>query len=132
MPDAHIAFDDDDQYDALRAVKDEHGITWRGMLVLAGTVLNDRAEEHSDVVDRYEVDRGQQPGPDVERHLTAAELEDRIADADDRLKERLVFVRLLYDGDHVNEAARKLGRSRKTGEDWFRRWNEDGVDGLRP
>ena len=37
----HIEVTDEDQYKRLKEIKDEHGLTWRGMLVRAADDLED-------------------------------------------------------------------------------------------
>lgn len=67
------------------------------------------------------------------KHLSEEELAIRIREeSDDRIKERLCFIRDLYDGNSVSEASTKLGYSRTTGYNWLHAWNEQGVSGLQP
>ncbi|KXA94163.1 hypothetical protein AKJ37_07895 [candidate division MSBL1 archaeon SCGC-AAA259I09] len=69
----------------------------------------------------------------VEKHLSEEELEKRISEErDSRMVKRLVFIRNLYDGDGVAEAAAKVGAGQTTGYRWLHRWNERGVEGLKP
>lgn len=70
---------------------------------------------------------------EIERHLTEAELDAAIDRTDDaRLLRRLLFVKNLYRGDTLAEAAERVGRSQPTGGRWAARWNEGGVDALAP
>jgi len=78
------------------------------------------------------------PGPskDVARHLDDAELAAAIDDAqraaNPYLVRRLCFVRNLYRGDSISEAADRVGVSQPTGSRWGGSWNADGVAGLEP
>jgi transposase len=70
---------------------------------------------------------------EIQRHLTDAELDEQIKSADDpKLVQRLIFVKNLYTGDTLGEAAERVGKSQPTGGRWADRWNEDGIDGLAP
>ena len=69
----------------------------------------------------------------VERHIPAEELRRLVTrERDGRTRERLAFIMALYEGDGVEEAARRLGRCKATGYGWLRRWNAGGAEGLRP
>ena len=78
------------------------------------------------------------PGPskDVTRRLDEAELAAAIDDAqraaNPYLVRRLCFVRNLYRGDSISEAAGRVGVSQPTGSRWLATWNADGIDGLEP
>lgn len=78
------------------------------------------------------------PGPSkrVKRHLTESALDGAIDDAqsngDSHLIRRLCMIKNLYVGDSVTEAAGRVGVSQPTASRWTDRWNEGGVDGLRP
>ena len=78
------------------------------------------------------------PGPsvDVDRHLDESELSAAIDEAQmadrARLVRRLCFIRNLYEGDSVSEAAARVGVSQPTGSRWVDAWNADGVAGLGP
>ena len=78
------------------------------------------------------------PGPskDLVRHLDETELSDAIDDAQKaeqtRLVRRLCFIRNLYKGDSVTEAADRVGVAQPTGSRWVEAWNAEGVDGLEP
>jgi len=78
------------------------------------------------------------PGPskEVERHLDETELAEAIDDAQKagqpHLVRRLCFIRNLYEGDSVTEAADRVGVAQPTGSRWVEAWNADGVDGLEP
>ena len=67
------------------------------------------------------------------KHLSADELECLIRhEQSKRLAERLIFIRDLYGGASVENAAKKLGRSRAIGYLWLKRWNQAGVETLKP
>lgn len=69
----------------------------------------------------------------VERCVAADELERLIRkELDPRVKERLIFVRILYGGESVADASAMVGRTRITGYNWLHRWNQGGVEGLKP
>ncbi|WP_338741884.1 helix-turn-helix domain-containing protein [Haloplanus salilacus] len=71
--------------------------------------------------------------PDVDRPIPAEELTATISDANDpEFVRRLVFVRSLYAGDAVADAADRVGCSVGTGWHWLTTWNEGGIDALRP
>lgn len=78
------------------------------------------------------------PGPskEAERHLTEEELADAIDDAQSagntRLVRRLCFIRNLYKGDSVTEAADRVGVAQPTGSRWVEAWNAGEIDGLKP
>ena len=73
---------------------------------------------------------------EIVQHLTEAELERAITEAqkadETRLVRRLCFVRNLYAGDTLKEAGRRVGVSQPTTSRWARAWNERGVEGLVP
>lgn len=69
----------------------------------------------------------------IERHLDEEALDERINGADEpAIVQRLCFVKNLYEGDTIGEAARRVGVSQPTGGRWADRWNEDALDGLAP
>lgn len=78
------------------------------------------------------------PGPSkqVEEHLNESELDEAIDKAQSnerpRLVRRLCLIENLYAGDSVTEAASRVGVTQPTASRWTDRWNEHGVDGLRP
>lgn len=51
---------------------------------------------------------------------------------DVRIYERLLFIKHLYEGDTVPEACKKIEISEPTGYEWRKRWNENGLEGLKP
>lgn len=69
----------------------------------------------------------------IERHLTEEQLDEQLNQTDDpELLQRLIFVKNLYAGDTLGEAAGRVGRSQPTGGRWAQRWNDGGVEGLAP
>jgi transposase len=70
---------------------------------------------------------------DIERHLSEAEVDARLRDEEDpEMVRRLGFIKNLYQGDTLGEAAGREGKSQPTGARWAARWNDGGVDGLAP
>lgn len=70
---------------------------------------------------------------DVEVHISEDELESRIREETDcRIKDRLYFIRNLYDGDGIEHAISKVGYGTTTGYNWLHEWNEHGLEGLQP
>lgn len=70
---------------------------------------------------------------DIVRHLTEEELETELRDCNDaEMVRRLGFIRNLYQGDTIAEAASRVGKSQPTGGRWADRWNQGGIDGLEP
>ena len=49
-----------------------------------------------------------------------------------KMLKRLLFVKYRYDGNSVEEAARRIGITKMIGYIWQRRWNQDGYKGLMP
>jgi len=45
---------------------------------------------------------------------------------------RLVFIRSLMNGNSIKDTAKILDISTRTGSEWLRRYNESGVEGLKP
>ncbi|MGM0398081.1 MAG: helix-turn-helix domain-containing protein [Halobacteriota archaeon] len=78
------------------------------------------------------------PGPrrDVERRLDEPAIDAAIDAAqhsgDAHLVRRLCFVKNLYAGDTLSEAAARVGISQPTASRWTTAWNEAGVTGLEP
>jgi transposase len=70
---------------------------------------------------------------DIERHLTEEELDAKLRDeTDSEMVRRLSFIKNLYYGDTLGEAAERVGKSQPTGVRWAERWNSEGLDGLAP
>jgi putative transposase len=69
----------------------------------------------------------------MKKYVSEEELEGLIRrERDKRFLERLIFIRSLYAGEGVEAAAKKLGRCRATGYLWLKRWNNQGIEGLKP
>lgn len=76
---------------------------------------------------------GRERRKEIERHSTEAELDEKLDESTDpKLLQRLYFLKNLYAGDTLREAARRVGKSQPTGVRWANRWNVDGLDGLTP
>ena len=70
---------------------------------------------------------------EITYHLSEKKIDELLREAtDDRRKERLGFLKNLYYGDLVAEAADREGRSAATGRRWADAWNEGGLEGLMP
>jgi putative transposase len=48
-----------------------------------------------------------------------------------RIKERLLAIKLIYEGKKISEIAAELGICQKTIYNWIDRWNADGYEGLQ-
>jgi transposase len=70
---------------------------------------------------------------DIKHHLPEEEIDEMLREAEDdaRLR-RIGFVKNLYLGDTVPEAAEREGRSPATGTRWANEWNEGGFERLMP
>jgi len=70
---------------------------------------------------------------EIERHLTEEEINDLLAEVDDdHVVRRLIFIKSLYNGNTLAEAADLVGRSDATGSRWANQWNEGGLEQLTP
>ncbi|KXA99384.1 hypothetical protein AKJ41_05530 [candidate division MSBL1 archaeon SCGC-AAA259O05] len=70
---------------------------------------------------------------EVEKHLSIRKLESRIREEkDSRMLRRLFFLRNMYEGDDMKEATAKVGVSLTSGYRWLHRWNEGGLERLKP
>lgn len=69
----------------------------------------------------------------VVRRVSISTLRDWIKnEGNARVKERLIFISLLYDGVSILKACTGVGISKATGYSWLKRWNEGGCKGLVP
>jgi len=70
---------------------------------------------------------------DVKRHLSEEEIDELLREAEDnhRLR-RLGFLKNIYRGDSIPEAADREGRSATTGGRWVDAWNDGGLEALMP
>lgn len=71
---------------------------------------------------------------DVKRWVTKKELVGKIKNkkVEARMLQRLLFIKYLYEGDSVPEAADKVEVTFPTGYEWRKRWNHNGYEGLIP
>ena len=70
---------------------------------------------------------------EIVRHLSEDDLDRLLAETDDeKISKRLIFVKNLYQGDSLEQAANRVGKSESTGSRWARRWNEGGLGLLTP
>lgn len=66
-------------------------------------------------------------------HLPEEKVDELLREARDRhRRERIGFVKNLYQGDTIPEAADREGRSVATGDRWAEAWNEGGLEALMP
>ena len=69
----------------------------------------------------------------IDRRITHEELDSLIKmESYSRVLKRLYFVKLRYLGDSVEEAAHKIGITKKTGYNWQEEWNQGGYAALIP
>jgi putative transposase len=70
----------------------------------------------------------------VVRHVSPDELSGwiRRKEKEIRVLKRLYFIKHLYEGAGVEEAADKVGVVKAVTYEWLRRWNEGGYEGLIP
>lgn len=70
---------------------------------------------------------------EITHHFDEDTLDEKLREASDehRLR-RLGFLKNLYQGDTIAEAADREGRSESTGDRWAAAWNEEGLAGLMP
>jgi len=70
---------------------------------------------------------------EIKRHLPEEEIDKMLREAeDDHHLRRIGFVKNLYQGDTIPEAADREGRSPATGTRWAEDWNEGGFEELMP
>jgi hypothetical protein len=70
---------------------------------------------------------------EIKYHLPEERIDELLREVDDKRKyERVGFLKDLYQGDTIGEAADRVGRSEATGDRWADAWNEGGLEGLRP
>lgn len=70
----------------------------------------------------------------IERKISEEDLNRLIASIErsTRVLKKLLFIRYRYEGDSVEEAAKRIGITKMMGYVWQKRWNEDGYKGLIP
>ena len=70
---------------------------------------------------------------EVKHHLTEDEIDELLREAEDKhRRRRLGFLKNLYRGDSIPEAADREGVSATTGGRWVDAWNDGGLEGLMP
>jgi len=70
---------------------------------------------------------------EIERHLPEEEIDEMLREAEDKHHiRRIGFVKNLYQGDTIPEAADREGRSPATGTRWAEDWNKGGFEELMP
>ncbi|GAA0451342.1 hypothetical protein GCM10008985_03740 [Halococcus dombrowskii] len=70
---------------------------------------------------------------EIVRHLSEDDLNRLLAETDnEKVSKRLTFVKRLYKGATLEDAADDVGRSSATATRWVRRWNEGGLGLLTP
>ena len=70
---------------------------------------------------------------EIVRHLSADDLDRLLAETDDeKMSKRLTFVKRLYKGATLKDAADDVGKSASTASRWARRWDEGGLGLLTP
>jgi len=76
---------------------------------------------------------GRERRKEIKRHLSEEKLDELLRDAEDKHRiRRLGFVKNLYQGDTIAEAADREARSAATGGRWADAWNEGGLEELMP
>jgi transposase len=76
---------------------------------------------------------GRERRKEIKRHLSEGKLDELLRDAEDKHRiRRLGFVKNLYQGDTIAEAADREARSAATGGRWADAWNEGGLEELMP
>ena len=71
---------------------------------------------------------------EVVRWLTSVELNKEIRDRKigALILRKLLFIKFLYAGKSVPQAAEEVGISKVSGYVWLDKWNKRGLDGLKP
>ena len=70
---------------------------------------------------------------EIIRHLSEDDLDRLITETDDKKEsDRLIFMKRLYKGATLEDAADDVGRSSGTGTRWADRWNQGGLGKLTP
>ena len=70
---------------------------------------------------------------EIIRHLSVEELDQFLAETDDEKEsKRLTFLKRVYKGASLADAADDVGKSGSTGSRWAKRWNEAGLGLLTP
>jgi transposase len=70
---------------------------------------------------------------EIKHHLSEEEINELLREAEDKHRlRRIGFLKNLYQGDSIPEAADREGRSAATGDRWADAWNEGGLEALMP
>jgi len=70
---------------------------------------------------------------EIIRHLTEDDLDRLLSEStDSKLTERLIFLKRIYKGATLEDAADDVGKSSATGTRWAQRWNKGGLGLLMP
>ena len=70
---------------------------------------------------------------EIVRHLSEDDLDRLLTQTDDeKVSKRLTFIKRLYKGATLEDAADDVGMSQSTGSRWARLWNEGGLGLLAP
>ena len=70
---------------------------------------------------------------EIVRHLSEDDLNRLLARTDDeKVSKRLIFVKRLYKGATLGDAADDVGMSQSTGSRWAKLWNKGGLGLLTP
>lgn len=76
---------------------------------------------------------GRERRKEIKRHISEEKLDELLRDDEDKHRiRRLGFVKNLYQGDTIAEAANREARSAATGRRWADAWNEGGIEELMP
>lgn len=70
----------------------------------------------------------------VKKHVSETDINKRIKEEKNRARiiPRLIFIKLLYSGESVIDAAKNVGVTKRIGYQWLQRWNDSGYEGLIP
>lgn len=69
----------------------------------------------------------------IDKDLSQEELLKMIkTEKDSKILRRLYFIKFRFEGDSIQEAAKKIGITKRIGYIWQGRWNEEGYKGLIP
>jgi hypothetical protein len=70
---------------------------------------------------------------EIVRHLIEDDLDHLLTRTDDeKVSKRLIFIKRLYKGATLEDAADDVGMSQSTGSCWIRLWNKGGLGLLTP
>jgi len=76
---------------------------------------------------------GRERRKEIKCHISEEKFDELLRDAEDKHRiRRLGFVKNLYQGDTIAEAADREARSAATGGRWADAWNEGGLEALMP